>query len=193
MNPKEKVKVFDLEISLIKNDQIKEFAIRATELLPDYFFIIPASTSKKYHPNFASGDGGLVRHTQAAVRLAYEMFRMEIFNYFTSNEKDLILASLLLHDGKKAGYNGVHTVTEHPILMGKFLRNSKILSDIIPEEWLNIICQNIERHMGAWTKDYKTGKEILEKPQNKMNNFVHICDYIVSRKMMEIDLDAKLS
>ena len=192
MDPKEKNKILGYELTLIKNKEISNFVEKAIGLLPDYFFEIPASTSQKYHPKFAAGEGGLVRHTQAATRLAKDLLsRLDMLNYFSEDDKDLILASSILHDGYKAGIAGKHTVTEHPILMSRFLQENFNDDDIINSKWLNIICENIEHHMGAWTKDYRTGQEVLEKPHNKMQNFVHLVDYIVSRKFIGFDLEYK--
>lgn len=190
MNSEEKIQVFDFELSLIQNNDIKHFTKNVISQLPDYFFVIPASTSGKYHPKFALGEGGLVRHTKAAVRIAKELLRLEMFHHFSDREKDDILSALMLHDGQKAGTLGMHTVTEHPILMGNFISN---FSDLIPQEDFNIIQGSILHHMGSWTKDFKTGKEVLDKPQNKIENFVHLVDYLASRHIIEVDLEAKLS
>ena len=188
----EKVNTFATELSYIKDRSIKEFTKEAIKELPDYFFKLPASTSKKYHPSFAAGEGGLVRHTQSTVRMAQELFRVEMFDsIYDDEEKDIIISSLILHDGNKAGKEGVHTVTEHPILMSKFLKKPS-LSGMIREDVLDRICKNIERHMGAWTTN-RNGDEILDKPQSKMQKFVHLCDYIVSRKCVEMNLDTPLS
>ena len=53
----EKYKVFTKEISYIKNLKYKENAMKLIELLPDYFFEIPASSTGKYHPSYALGTG----------------------------------------------------------------------------------------------------------------------------------------
>ena len=39
--------------------------------------------------------------------------------------------------------------------------------------------------MGQWINDYK-GKKILEKPTSKYQIFVHICDYLASRKFINV-------
>ena len=66
----EKTKVFEKELSYINNPRYKEGAQKLISLLPDYFFEVPASSTGKYHPSFALGSGGLVRHTKVAVRFA---------------------------------------------------------------------------------------------------------------------------
>ena len=193
MQQSEKIATFETELSYIENEDIRRFTSMAIGELPDYFFTIPASTSRKYHPQFAAGEGGLLRHTKGVVRIAKELFRLEMFEHFSNVEKDLILSSLILHDGIKAGIDGLHTVANHPLLMGEFIRENPEIKDLLPEDWREIIIGNIKTHMGAWTQDYKTGKEILEKPQNKIQNFCHLCDYLASRKCIEMNLDAPLS
>lgn len=53
--------------------------------------------------------------------------------------------------------------------------------------------KNIETHMGRWTKDYKSSREVLQKPSTGMQNFVHQCDYLASRKCLEFNFDVELS
>jgi hypothetical protein len=64
---------FEQEIELIKNPAIKNIAKQGVDLLPDYFFKVPASSTGKYHPSFALGEGGLYRHVRAAVGIAVEL------------------------------------------------------------------------------------------------------------------------
>ena len=63
---------FKKELNYINNSRIKKSLIIMINKLPDYFFEVPASSTGKYHPKFALGEGGLVRHTKVAVRLAHE-------------------------------------------------------------------------------------------------------------------------
>ena len=64
---------FTKEIGYIKNPKYKENIEILIDLLPDYFFEVPASSTGKYHPSYALGDGGLVRHVKAAVRIGHEL------------------------------------------------------------------------------------------------------------------------
>ena len=102
------------ELEYINSDRIKKACMEMIELLPDYFFEIPASSTGKYHPDYALGKGGLLRHTKAAVRIAYELLGDEcIGNKYTSNEKDLMIMALVLHDGLKSGYDYEKCRREH--------------------------------------------------------------------------------
>ena len=65
--------VFKTELNFIKDNRIKESTKIILELLPNYFYEIPASSTGKYHPEFSLGTGGLVRHVKVAVRFAKEL------------------------------------------------------------------------------------------------------------------------
>ena len=187
--------IFDYELSFIKNPDIKNFTIRALESLPDYFYEVPASSSGKYHPQYALGKGGLVRHTKAAVRIALELFRCEtVTGHYSDNTKDIIISALLLHDGCKHGLNNSkYTITEHPIVVVEMIRNNNDLNNLLDKEIFDKIMNGILTHMGQWTSDYKTGKEVLEKPKTGIQNFIHMCDYLASRKSIEINFEAGVS
>lgn len=178
------LKVFETELGYIKDEKIRKFTEKIINILPEYFFEIPASSTGKYHPSYALGDGGLVRHTKAAVRIAVELFSIESYE-LTEEQKDYIIASLILHDGCKSGltYNK-YTVTEHPLIVAKLIRDNA--DNSINTE---IIATNIESHMGGWCFDYKTKKQILPKPNTKIQHFVHLCDYLASRKCLEFDFE----
>lgn len=189
-----KSEVFQYELSFIKNPKIKEFTIKALEYLPNYFYEVAASSTGKYHPQYALGKGGLVRHTKAAVRIAIEMFRCEtVTGHFTDDTKDIIISALLLHDGAKHGLNGSnYTVTEHPKVVVEMLRNSN-LTTLLDTEIFELIMDGIETHMGQWTLDFKTKKEVLEKPKSGTQKFIHMCDYLASRKSIEFNFDVEIS
>lgn len=183
--------IFDKELSLIKNLEIKNFVIHMLDNeVPDYFFNVAASSTGKYHPSYALGESGLVRHTKAATRIAYELFRTDLYPY-NSDQQDIILASLILHDSRKHGNNGSRfTVVEHPLLAAEAVRKSK---GVISPEYRELIAKNIETHMGNFNKDYKTGREVLPRPSTGMQKFVHQCDYLASRKCLEFNFNVELS
>jgi len=53
------------------------------------------------------------------------------------------------------------------------------------------IAKCIKSHMGQWNTDYKTKEEMLPKPQNEIEKFTHLCDYLASRKMLEINFEVE--
>jgi hypothetical protein len=188
----DRLEIFKTELEYVKNPKIREFTEKAINNLPEYFFTVPASSTGKYHPSYALGDGGLVRHTKAAVRIAIELFRMDCFKY-SEDEKDMMISSLILHDGCKSGLEkSKYTVTEHPLIVAKFVKENKEINSCIDNDTLETIAQCIESHMGQWTFDYKTKKNVLPRPKTKMQNFVHWCDYLASRKCLEFNFDIQV-
>lgn len=192
METQEKTEAFKEPISYIKDEEIKKFAIKAIESMPDYFFVIPASSTGKYHPAYSLGEGGLLRHTIAAVRIAIELFRMEEYA-FNDNEQDLIITSLILHDGWKSGkIQSSYSVVDHPLVAAKEINENHNLIGVISFDENNEIINNISSHMGQWNTA-RDGTEIMPKPRTRMQKFVHLCDYLASRKCLIMDFDVPLS
>lgn len=181
--------IFKIELGYMKNDRIRKSCLAMINVLPEYFFEIEASSTGKYHPSYALGKGGLVRHTKAAVRIAYDLLSdPSIGDKYTSDEKDLMLMGLLLHDGVKCGIEKEkYTRFDHPIMMCEVIMDNEENMELEMEE-IEFVCDVIKTHMGPWTTDY-SGVEVLEKPKTKYQNFVHMCDYLASRKTLEVPFD----
>lgn len=181
--------IFKIELGYMKNDRIRKSCLAMINVLPEYFFEIEASSTGKYHPSYALGKGGLVRHTKAAVRIAYDLLSdPSIGDKYTSDEKDLMLMGLLLHDGVKCGIEKEkYTRFDHPIMMCEVIMDNEENMELEMEE-IEFVCDVIKTHMGPWTTDYN-GVEVLEKPKTKYQNFVHMCDYLASRKTLEVPFD----
>ncbi len=184
-----KDKVFEKELSYIKNEKIKKAAILLLNLLPDYFFEIPASSTGKYHPSYALGEAGLVRHTKVVVRIGYELLSNNSINgAYTSDEKDLLMLAMLLHDGFKSGITKEkYTRVDHPLLVANFINDNKEKLDL-SDEYINLLKDSIASHMGEWNTDFK-GNEVLPKPTSKYQRFVHMCDYLASKKFIEVSFE----
>lgn len=184
-----KLETFQIEMSYLKNEcYLDDFQYLITHL-PDYFFEIPATSTGKYHPGYAQGNGGLVRHTKAAVRIAYELLLdPSIGNKYTDKEKDLMLIALTLHDGLKLGKEkSKYTQVTHPLLAGEYIKEQKEHLHFNEQE-IQFLCDVIASHMGPWNKDFD-GNEVLPVPKTKYENFVHMCDYLASRKCLILEFD----
>lgn len=187
----DRIEVFKDELNYINDFKIKTAAKILLTHLPDYFFHVAASSSGKYHPVSDLGEGGLIRHTKSVVRIGYELLNLEMYqNIFSSYEKDLIIFSLMFHDGMKQGEaslenNNTHTLFEHPLIMANYIKNNKEVL-LFNDDDINFIYECISSHMGQWNqKDDKT----LPKPIKEHQRFVHLCDYIASRSFINIDYD----
>ena len=73
--------IFDSILNTFENEDIKEFAISCIDAAPDYFYHVGASSTGKYHPQYALGEGGLVRHTLALLKLELLLVLLKR-NYF---------------------------------------------------------------------------------------------------------------
>ena len=180
-----KYKIFEKELMLIKDERLKNNAITILNNLPDYFYKIQAASTGKYHPSYALGDKGLIRHTKAAVSFANNLFGIYKLDDKT---KDLIIISLLIHDGLKKGFTEEkYTRFDHPLLIGELLVKIKEQLTLTDEE-IKEITDNVSSHMGRWnTSDYSD--IILPLPLTLTQKLVHMCDYLASRKQINFNFD----
>lgn len=182
INKEDKVKLFVNELGDIIDPSVREFAKKMIEGADDYFFVVPASSSGKYHPTFDLGEGGLVRHTRC---VAYYAECMAESFMFSQRDKDLIIVCALAHDIKKQGDGmGRHTVTEHPILAADYFVNLvNETPGVFSAEEVTKMAQAIRTHMGKW--GVKSG---LPAPETEFDKCLQAADYIASRKEI-LDFD----
>ena len=178
------------EINWIQDETIRNTVKWIVDCLPDYFFTVPASSTGKYHPDYALGEGGLLRHTKAAVAIAKDLLGLEMYSHtYSPIEQDIIIAALILHDGLKHGIDHQKYVSAlHPQLMTDWLLEQGFLNGWDETQRTTLI-NAINSHMGQWNTDYRTKKEILPKPKTKIEKFVHQADYLASRKYLEFVFD----
>ena len=175
------------EINYVKDSSRKGDLKTLIELLPEYFFEVPASSTGKYHPAFSLGDGGLVRHTKVAVRMAVELLNNNSVGMkFNEKDRDLIIMALILHDGVKSGMEkSKYTKADHPLLVSKLIMENKDKLSMDIDD-IRKMCSMIESHMGEWNTDPYTKEEILPIPRTAEQRFVHMCDYLASRKFLDV-------
>ena len=184
----EKIEYFNREYSYIKDNKKREDVKYLVNKLPDYFFEIPASSTGKYHPSFASSENGLVKHTKVAVRIAKELLDNPGLNNFKDNEKDIIIMAIILHDGCKSGIiKENYTRFDHPLIVSQLIKENRSSLSLNDEE-MELLIRVISSHMGIWNKDYN-GNEILPIPKDKYQRFVHMCDYLSSKKFLDVKFD----
>lgn len=181
-----KEEVFKTELSCIKNERIRRSLKEFIKMLPDYFFKVAASSTGKYHPSFASGEGGLVRHSKVAFYILNEILSTKTFGSdFTSDEKDLMRFAILVHDGFKHGIKEEeYTKFEHPLICAICLRNSKEKLQLTSDE-LEFTARLIESHMGEWNKSNYSDIE-LALPTSDAQKLVHLADFLSSKKVLDV-------
>ena len=183
-----KSELFETEINYMKNERYKKNAAILINLLPDYFFEVAASSTGKYHPRFAQGTGGLVRHTKVAVRIAYEILEGIVGDSFKQEEKDLLLLALILHDGLKHGKEKEKYVRfDHPILAADFVKEQQDKTDFSDNE-IKFLYHVIASHMGKFTTS-NYSDVVLPLPKDKYQKFVHMCDMLASRKFLDVEFE----
>jgi 23S rRNA maturation-related 3'-5' exoribonuclease YhaM len=190
--PESRIQEFSKELGYISSPAIRSFVAAVLKEVPEYFFHIPASSTGKYHPAYALGEGGLVRHVHAAIGIARDLFEMSP-EEFSTPDRDCIIAALILHDCMKNGDGSdPHTVTNHPSLMADKVVQFSLADHPdwqLRSEDVYIISTLIETHMGRWVEDPKTKMVVLSKPKTAMQKWVHLCDYLASRKHLEYKFD----
>jgi 23S rRNA maturation-related 3'-5' exoribonuclease YhaM len=179
------------ELNYIKNETIKNNIEIILNSLPDYFWEIPASSTGKYHPEFSLGREGLIRHTKAAVKIAYDLLQLEQYkNLFEDYMQDLIIGALIIHDGLKYGFDyNVYNFFEHPNYIANYIeelfnKNQLTLSN----DEVYLLKGLVASHMGEWNTN-KYSNVILPKPLTEAEKFVHLCDYLSSRKYLNIKFE----
>lgn len=184
-------KVFDKILETIKNDDIKEYAKKCIDTIPDYFYDVPASSSGKYHPAYTVTKHGLVKHTLAACAIFNHIMSLDCFNFdFTKREQELMLVAIIMHDSRKCGSqidyeleNG--TTFVHPLLAATVVRRVEGLC----EDEREIVAKAIETHMGQWTTSKYSDVVLPEiDVNNKFQKIVYLADYLASRKDIEVDV-----
>lgn len=184
-----KHEIFNEQLGLIKNPMYLKDAKYLLEQLPNYFYEVAASSTGKYHPGFALGEGGLVRHTKVFIMFLNELLNHPIFGAdYSDDEKDLFIIGALIHDGLKHGKEkSQYVVFEHPLLAAEFLlehQEGLSFSDLDIE----FLTKIIKSHMGPWhTSNYS--KFVLPIPKTKAEEVFHLADYLASRKFIDVKFE----
>ena len=200
--------LFAKEIDYINNETIRKIVADTLDASPECIQTIPASSSGRYHPEYSLGDGGLARHVKAAVGIAHCMIETDIFKnmifgtdaeenltYYEDREMfaDVVYASLILHDCYKPDDTPKHSTRfDHPLLASDLFKetarkyitkdNMEYMKKVIP-----MIHGAIASHMGQWTTAPYAKGIVLPKPKTGIEQFVHMCDYLGSRKFLIFD------
>ena len=214
MNKMQRTDLFKQELSLIRDDQLRAFAEQCLADSPEYFFHIPASSSGKYHPAYALGEGGLIRHTKAAIHIAHmieetgipqQFYRMDLLpildatpTYDFQGYMDEVFFALIFHDCMKQGLEDLRseenavTKHEHPILAANFVteeyfkHGSALFTDTRAYNRIARITKCIASHMGKWSIS-RYSSVVLPTPEMgiQQGRLVHLADYLASRKCLE--------
>lgn len=172
--------IFKDELALINDGVLRDFTefYLDENYVPDYFWHIGASSTGKFHPAFAQGEGGLVRHTKAVVMIEQELLRMSSYAYMKEDYKDYATIACILHDTAKYGLDEFDK--------SEYEYHGENASKNIDTAWVNffgehapyLLTHAVHSHMGQWTTD--------ERPFTTIDRLVHLSDYIASRNFIDI-------
>ena len=180
-------KMFMVEVLKIKDVKLLKAAKAMVKDISEYFWIIPASSSGKYHPNCDLGDGGLVRHSIMVAKCAEDLVISEMFVRDCEINQDIARFAALFHDCikngpvKEDGTYSDHTEFEHPRFASDFVR-THLETAKVDNLQIEMICGAIYTHMGKWCTDKYGNAKALSKPRTDFEKLIHIADYVASRK-----------
>lgn len=177
---------YGVSFSIIKNEHLRNAVLRYfVDTVPKYFWRVQASSTGKYHPQYALGEEGLLRHTCAAVRIAAAIINLDQYSgIFDDVDKDNIIVALMLHDTFKHGAESLwgkyspYSIHEHPLIAAEKVQT------YLDDEHKFVIANCIASHMGEWTTSNRSSY-VLPKPKTLEEQMVHLCDYLASRKYLE--------
>ena len=181
---------FEDAVLTIENKDMRNYARLLIKKIPPYFFEVPASSTGKYHPMYALGQGGLYRHTLAVIKFVNYFFEIDCFkNRWDSRGRDIMRIATIMHDAFKSGSQeeyerNKYTKHEHPLIASTAVLKTKGCG-IIPDEEIDAIASAISTHMGQWTTSNRSNI-ILPEPKDKTQQMLHLADYLASRKDIEI-------
>lgn len=190
-NNNERLEPLRAEIDIIQSPYLRVLAEEVLLAAPKCFWSMPASSTGKYHPDFALGDGGLVRHTRMVVRISRDL--LDMHGILPNDHRySLIVTAALLHDCCKKNDDELYTAFDHPIRAQKLIE--RIAADVMPKRMpgyakvyphLPTLCDLVGRHMGRWSTSRHSTQQ-LPMPRTCFERLLHTADYIASRKYVSL-------
>ena len=178
----EKKAVFKELLDKFETEEMRLYCEDMIELIPDYIFTMPSSTSGKFHNATQCQPHGQIYHIIMFGAIMNYLLDLKCNQekFKSSIQRDAMRCVPIFHDAIKCGWDGSqYTVHEHPMLAGQWIRETHVehdIDDTIKER----IARMVERHSGEWTTN-KRSAVVLPEPENEMEILVHECDILSSR------------
>ena len=159
--------LYNQEIRLLQNKEKQEKTLNLlASSVSEKMKTVPASSSGKYHPLFAQGEGGLIRHSKAVAQGAYALAGM----LNVPGDKDRFVVAGLMHDMWKLGPEGKFGFTDP--------KHGSLAADALNRAGLSDAADLAGPHMGNFSKgQYKNAMKISTFDQRLLNN----ADWLMSR------------
>lgn len=166
------------EVAQIDDFDIREFVKKTLDEVDPIHRIKPASSTGKYHPKYAAGEGGLIRHIKVTVRNVIELIRA---TPAVESEKDELIAAAIIHDMWKypEGRDHEFTAFDHPALGGQWCK----------DHGFDTIGRLVASHQGIWTTSRQMPGFENEQPRKFDEWLLHYSDLMASRAYLACDFD----
>lgn len=212
--------LFTKEIGFITDETLQKIVADTLDASPKCISVISASSSMKYHPkaDIVIGEvddngeviktGGLVNHIRTVTAIAKSLMDSNAFRDIALGTgcddfetitiyQDCAIAACILHDCCKASDEDEKHSTrfDHPLVAANLFKetarkyvtneNMDYMKVVIP-----LIHGCIASHMNKWnTAPYAKGIT-LPVPKLGIEVYVSLCDYIASRKFIDMNFEA---
>lgn len=185
-----KIKIFKELLNQFETEEIRMYCEDMIQLIPDYIFQIPSSTSMKYHNKTQCQTHGQIYHIimfGAIMNYILGLKYIRDNKIVTPEQRDCLRCTPIFHDAIKCGFEAdvnSYSVFEHPLLAGKWIRETSVKHDI-KQELKDYIASLCESHSGEWTTSKKSS-EVLPEPVSDDGFIVHLADYLSSRANLDM-------
>jgi 23S rRNA maturation-related 3'-5' exoribonuclease YhaM len=181
---------FGAELDLIKDDGVRQFTEFALNKAPTYFWVVPSSSTGKYHPSQSNGKGGLVRHTRSAVYFAADRL-CRAYNV-EGLDRDVVISAVLLHDLVKYGQPmQKYTTKDHDKTGADYIYAlykglaEKGEAEEISKDTVGSICKAVAFHFGRWTTEGRAKQ--FPQDYTVLETIVHLADMVSAGKEVNLD------
>jgi len=181
------------EIEQIQNEEIKNLVSNIFDIVPNDFWVKPASSTEKYHPPTSNTygsiardvPGGLVMHTKQVFYIAKTIVKT---GFYKVNE-DVIMAAALLHDSFKYSGRSHYTSRYHAVdaynEIKRYVTNISMFIGEEPEWYANLL-NCVLAHNGRFTTEYDWNKNLAIATQEMI--IVHTADWIAAQTFNEFNI-----
>lgn len=167
---------FKEEVDMIVHEEIKQFLLKALDILPDYFW------TEKHIPTYKDAvDKGqtIIEHTKDVVRLVNELLTA----YDASDIlRDIVIVAAILHEGWVRGTTCSDNIDPfYPLYPQKMLLE-KNYNLIVPEAVWRGITDTLEGHLGEFSPNPK-----IIPQKGSPAYLLHIADYLCNNSVVSIN------
>ena len=189
MTGEQKVAVFQPLLDKFETDEMRLYCQDMIKTIPDYIFIMPSSTSGKFHNATQCQQHGQIYHAIMFAEILNHILALKHNQekFKSPQQRDAMRCVPIFHDALKCGTEGGSwTVFEHPLLAGTWVRETQVEHDI-DDRAKEAIARMCERHSGEFTTSKKS-KAVLPEPENEMEKMIHMCDILSSRNNIDMPI-----